>query len=111
MDKDLNWEGARRLGGLRRFAVAITVLNILGHTIFGFEQSWAQPLVALATAYTLELSLELIDSWAKKRKPRFLGGVRTFVDFMLSAHITALAVAMLLYANDRLWVIAFGVAA
>jgi hypothetical protein len=29
-----------RLGGLRRFAVAITVLNILGHAFFGFEQSW-----------------------------------------------------------------------
>lgn len=110
MEKDVNWEGARRLGGLRRFAMAITALNILGHTVLGFEQSWAQPLVALATAYVLELSLELIDSWARRRRPRFLGGPLHFVDFMLSAHITALAVAMLLYANERLWVISFGVA-
>ena len=28
-----------RLGGLRRFAIAITVFNILGHTVFGFEQA------------------------------------------------------------------------
>ncbi|HEU4386599.1 MAG TPA: enediyne biosynthesis protein UnbU [Blastocatellia bacterium] len=108
---DTNWEGARRLGGLRRFAVAITVLNIVGHTLLGFEQSWAQPLVALATAYSLELSLELIDSWARHRRPRFLGGPRNLADFLLSAHITALAVSMLLYANDRLWVISFVVAA
>jgi len=27
------------LGGLRRFATAITVFNILGHFWFGFEQS------------------------------------------------------------------------
>src|SRR5215216_3945940 len=96
-----------RLGGLRRFAAAITILNILGHTVLGFEQSWAQPLVALATAYSTEILLELIDAWAKRRTPRFLGSVRTFVDFLLSAHISGLAVAMLLYANERLWPIAF----
>jgi hypothetical protein len=32
-----NCERSARLGGLRRFAVAITILNILGHTFFGFE--------------------------------------------------------------------------
>jgi enediyne biosynthesis protein E5 len=105
-----SWSKADRLGGLRRFAVAITVLNILGHTLFGFEQSWAQPLVALATAYGTEILLELIDAWSKQRAPRFLGGVRTFVDFLLSAHISGLAVAMLLYANERLWPIAFATA-
>jgi Na+-translocating ferredoxin:NAD+ oxidoreductase RnfD subunit len=92
---------------LRRFAAAITILNILGHTLFGFEQSWAQPLVALATAYSTEILLELIDAWSKRRTPRFLGSVRTFIDFLLSAHISGLAVAMLLYANERLWPIAF----
>ena len=109
MNQQSNWEGSKRLGGLRRFAIAITLLNILGHAWFGFEQSWAQPLVALATAYSLELLLETIDSWAKGRRPRFLGGPISFIDFLLSAHITALAVAMLLYANENLWVIAFAV--
>lgn len=96
-----------RLGGLRRFAVAITVLNVLGHTIFGFEQSWLQPLVALVAAYATELILDQVEGWASGRPPRFTGGWRNRVDFLLSAHITALAVAMLLYANDRLWPIAF----
>src|ERR1044071_822655 len=97
---DKNWEGIRRLGGLRRFALAITVLNILGHTVFGFEQSLAQPLVAMATAYTLEIAFELIDAWANRRPLKFASGVRNFIDFLLSAHISALAVSMLLYANE-----------
>jgi hypothetical protein len=98
-----------RLGGLRRFAVAITILNILGHTFFGFEQSVAQPLVALLVAYSAELLLELVRSWSRSSKPRFAGGLRSLVDFLLPAHITGLAVAMLLYVNDRLWPIAFAV--
>ena len=98
---------AARLGGLRRFAIGITTLNVLGHTLFGFEQSWAQPLAALAAAYLTEFTLEAIDARARGRKPRFLGGRQTVVDFFLSAHISALAVSMLLYANDRLTPIVF----
>lgn len=105
-----NWERSARLGGLRRFAIAITILNILGHTFFGFEQSWAQPLVALGTAYPLAILLEVIQCWSNGRKPAFSGGLRALIDFLLSAHISALAVAMLLYANDRLWVVAFATA-
>lgn len=99
-----------RLGGLRRFAIAITILNILGHVFFGFEQSIAQPLVALVTAYATDLLLELVRSWSNSSRPRFAGGVVRFVEFLLPAHITGLAVAMLLYANDRLWPIAFAAA-
>jgi Na+-translocating ferredoxin:NAD+ oxidoreductase RnfD subunit len=100
-----------RLGGLRRFAVAITVFNVLGHTAFGFEQSPLQPLVALAAAYCTELLLEVIDARIRRRAPRFLGGMRNLVEFLLSAHISGLAVAMLLYANDRLAVVAFAAVA
>lgn len=105
-----SWYQSTRLGGLRRFAVAITLFNILGHTVFGFEQSWAQPLVALATAYSMEILLELVEAWVKGRRPQFAGGVRNLADFLLSAHITGLAVAMLLYANERLMPIAFATA-
>jgi enediyne biosynthesis protein E5 len=97
--------------GLRRFAVAITLLNVLGHGFFGFEQSYAQPLVAVATAYCTELLLEAVDARCQRRRPRFTGGPRSVVDFLLSAHISGLAVSMLLYANDRLWVVAFAAAA
>src|SRR6185369_1671833 len=96
-----------RLTALRRFAIAITVLNLLGHFVLGFEQAWATPIVSLLAAYSTEIALELLDAWRAGRRPRFLGGARAFVDFLLSAHISGLAVAMLLYANDRLLPIAF----
>jgi enediyne biosynthesis protein E5 len=99
-----------RLNALKRFAAAITILSILGHFFLGFEQSWAQPLVALATAYGLDLILERISAWQECRRPQFAGGFRPLVEFLLPAHITGLAVAMLLYANDRLWPIAFATA-
>lgn len=111
MSASNRWDKHDRLSGLRRFAVAITVLNILGHTVFGFEQSLAQPVVALATAYGTELLLELVNAWANRRKPLFTGGPRCLVDFLLPAHISGLAIAMLLYTNDRLWPIAFAAAA
>ncbi len=99
-----------RLAALRRFAIAITVFNLLGHFWFGFEQAWAAPLVSLATAYSMELLLEWIDARVHRRVPRFLGGPLKLVNFLLSAHISGLAVAMLIYANDRLLPVAFAAA-
>lgn len=99
-----------RVTALRRFAIAITLLNVLGHFWFGFEQSWATPLAALATTYSLELLFELWGARIEHRRPRFLGGPLTLIDFLLSAHITGLAVAMLLYSNERLWPICFAAA-
>ncbi|HEY6251953.1 MAG TPA: enediyne biosynthesis protein UnbU [Candidatus Angelobacter sp.] len=96
-----------RLGGLRRFAIAITLFNILGHTIFGFEQAWIQPFVGIFTAYLCEIWFELVDCYVHQRKPRFLGGWRNLVDFLLSAHITGLACSMLLYSNSRLMPVVF----
>jgi hypothetical protein len=104
-------KGDLRLAALRRFAAAITLLNLFGHTVLGFEQAWAHPLVALATAYTLELLFETVDAVLRGRRPRFLGGGPIgLVNFLLSAHITGLACAMLLYPNARLWPTAFAVA-
>lgn len=99
-----------RFEALWRFAAALTTFNILGHTLLGFEQSWAQPLLALATAYALEIALEIVDARAQRRPLRFAGGIYPFINFILPAHITALAVAMLTYANDSLIIIAFAVA-
>jgi hypothetical protein len=96
-----------RLAALRRFAFAITLFNVLGHAWFGFEQSLAQPLASLAAAYGTELLLEWLSARSEGRAPRFRGGGLALVNFLLSAHITGLAVAMLLYANDRLLPIMF----
>ena len=95
------------MSALRRFGAAITLLNVLGHLFLGFEQSWAQPLVALATTYSLELLIELANAFAQRRRCVFAGGLDSLVTFLLPAHITGLATAMLLYANDRLLPIVF----
>jgi len=97
----------RRDGGLLRFAIAISVLNILGHLWLGFEQSWATPFVALAAAYSTEIAGEWASARAAGRRPRFAGPPASAARFLLSAHITGLAVGMLLYAAEQLWVIAF----
>ncbi|MFF4221460.1 enediyne biosynthesis protein UnbU [Streptomyces abikoensis] len=100
----------RRSKALRRFALSITVLNIVGLTWLGFEQAYATPFVAVGTAYATELLLETVDAAARRRRPRYLGPFGKVLDFMLPAHITGLACSMLLYANDRLWPIAFAAA-
>lgn len=95
---------------LRNFALSISVFNTFGYTLLGFEQPWLWPFIAVATGYTAEIVLELISSWAQRRAPRFLGrGPRGVYEFLLPAHITALAVNMLLYANNQLWPVIFGV--
>jgi enediyne biosynthesis protein E5 len=99
-----------RLGGLRRFAIAITLFNILGHTIFGFEQPWITPLMSILTAYFCEIWFELLSCRRERRLPRFSGGWRNMVDFLLSAHITGVACAMLLYSNARILPIMFATA-
>jgi enediyne biosynthesis protein E5 len=100
-----------RLPALRRFAIAITVVNLLGHTILGFEPSWAQMFTSLFTAYGLDLLLEWMQARVEGRVPRFRGSLVDLVNFLLPAHITGLAIGMLLYANDRLLPFAFAAAA
>lgn len=105
-----HWYKVSRVGGLRRFAVAITLFNVLGHAVFGFEQSIAQPLIALAVAYGMSLVIEWHLARLQGRSPRFTESMQALIDFLLPAHITALAVAMLIYTNDRLWPVAFATA-
>jgi hypothetical protein len=96
-----------RLAALRRFAITITVLNLLGRTILGFESSWAQMFVALLMAYVTEIVLEAVDAWTNGKVPRFVGSAMTFIDFLLPAHISGMAVSMLLYCGDQLLPFAF----
>jgi len=96
-----------RLAALRRFAITISVLNLLGHTLLGFENSWAQMFVALGTAYAAELLLEIVDASTSGRQRRFEGGIVNFIDFLLPAHISGLAVSMLLYTGELLLPFAF----
>jgi hypothetical protein len=96
---------------LRRFAISISVFNILGYTVLGFEQPWSWPFVAILTAYAVEIGLELIAAKVEGRQPRFRGnGVRGVIEFLYPSHISGLAVNMLTYVNDQILVMMFGVA-
>jgi len=95
---------------LRNFAISISVFNILGYVILGFEQPWLWPFIALLTGYTLEIVLETIGARVEGRTPRYQGnGLRGVREFLYPAHITSLAMNMLLYVNDRVSVMIFGV--
>ncbi|BCJ62504.1 enediyne biosynthesis protein [Micromonospora endophytica] len=101
-----------RVIALRNFAISISVLNIAGYTVLGFEQAWSWPFIAVATGYAMEILLEQIGAHREGRAPRFRGrGLRGLVEFLYPAHITSLAVNMLLYVNDRVLVMMFGVMA
>jgi enediyne biosynthesis protein E5 len=98
-----------RIKALRRFAGSITAFTIVGAFWLGFEDPWAQPLLALAVAYPLELALETLDASAMGRRPRYAGGLLPLIDFLLPAHITALSIALLLYPGQRIIAVAFAV--
>jgi enediyne biosynthesis protein E5 len=96
---------------LRRFAISISIFNIFGYALLGFEQPWTWPFIALATAYTVEIVLEIIGARVENRTPRFAGnGFRGLMEFLYPAHITGLALNMLIYVNDQVLVMMFGVA-
>jgi hypothetical protein len=88
----------------------MSVFNVLGYTVLGFEQPWAWPIFALAVGYAAELGIEWVSARADGRPPGYSGhGVWGLYTFLLPAHITALAANMLLYANATFWPIAFAV--
>jgi enediyne biosynthesis protein E5 len=99
-----------RYKALRNFAISISVFNVFGYTLLGFEQMWILPIFAIITGYTTELTLETLTAWARRRRPQYLGrGPRGIYEFLLPAHITSLAVNMLIYTNDQIRPVIFGV--
>ncbi len=89
------------------FTVLLILWNLLGHTVLGFEQSWASPIVAITTAIGVQMFLEWVDAKAKNRELRFAGGWGPFMNFLPAALIPGFACGMLLYPNERLWPIVF----
>lgn len=102
-------DGDKRVKALARFAVSISVLTLVGHLALGFEQAPLTPVVAVLVSYATALGLERLDASAWQREPEYAGGIRSLVVFLLPAHITALACAMLLYGNASLWPYVFAV--
>ena len=98
-----------RLFALWYFTTLMIVWNVIGHTILGFEQSWATPLAAITTSVVISMLLEWADARAKNRELRFAGGLGTFLNFLPACLIPGFACGMLLYANERLWPVIFAV--
>jgi enediyne biosynthesis protein E5 len=98
-----------RLFALWYFTILMVVWNLVGHTVLGFEQSWATPVVAVLTAVAISVLLDSVDARARHREVRFAGSLGQFLNFLPACLIPAFACAMLLYANERLWPIVFAV--
>jgi hypothetical protein len=99
-----------RLFALWYFTILMIVWNVLGHTVLGFEQSWAAPVVGVGTALFMQFFLEWVDARAQGRRLRFSGSLADFLNFLPAAIIPGFACAMLLYPNERLWPIVFAAA-
>lgn len=96
-----------RLFALWYFTTLMVLWNIAGHTILGFEQSWAHPVVSVLAGCGTQLLLEWIDATSARRRARFHGGMAPFLNFLPPAMISGFACAMLLYPNERLTPIIF----
>jgi Na+-translocating ferredoxin:NAD+ oxidoreductase RnfD subunit len=88
----------------------LTLWTILGDTVLGFEQSYAQPVIGVLTACAVALLLEWLDARMNRRTPRFAGSWTNVVNFLPPCIIPGLACAMLIYANERLTPIIFAAA-
>ena len=98
-----------RLFALWYFCTLMIVWNVLGHTVLGFEQSWATPVVSIGTAILIQIFFDWVDARARNRELRFTGNLGNFLNFLPAAIIPGAACGMLLYANERLWPIVFAV--
>jgi len=97
--------------GLKTSATFATIFTILGHAVFGFEQSWAQIFVALASGYSCAFLFEWVDARSNNRPPEFAGGgFGKKVNFLLAPHMTSITMSFLIYVNQRLWLMAVAVA-
>lgn len=99
-----------RLFALWYFTALLVVWNVLGHTVLGFEQSWATPVVSVLVAVAVQIILEVVDARSKGRAVRFAGSAGDFMNFLPAAIIPGFACGMLLYPNERLWPVAFAAA-
>ncbi|HEX4605881.1 MAG TPA: enediyne biosynthesis protein UnbU [Candidatus Angelobacter sp.] len=99
-----------RFFALWYFTILLILWTILGDTVLGFEQSYAQPVIGVLTACAVAFLLEWVDARSNRRTPRFAGNWANAVNFLPPCIIPGLACAMLIYTNERLTPIIFAAA-
>src|SRR5687768_15987702 len=82
------WYSEKRLGGLSRFACAITLLNVIGHPFLGFECPWLAPFAALAAAYGTDLVGDTLENLTPARLSRDAGCPLNLINFLVPDIIT-----------------------
>jgi len=105
-----NKDPRMRFFALWYFCTLLIIWTILGDTVLGFEQSYAQPIVGVLTACVVAFLLEGLDAWVNNRQARFAGSWKNTVNFLPPCIIPGLACAMLIYPNERLTPIIFAAA-
>jgi Na+-translocating ferredoxin:NAD+ oxidoreductase RnfD subunit len=85
--------------GLRRFAVVITALTVLGYTVLGFGQSPLGPIVGVLSAYATALVLESMSARRHGRESQAAAS-------LLPAHVTGLVIGLLMPTDDRFGAVA-----
>jgi len=96
-----------RMFALVYFCSLLIAWTVLGHTVLGFEQAWAHPIVGVGAAMGAHFLLEWVNARSQGRRVRWAGGVKPFLLFLPPAIIPGLACAMLLYPNERVMPVVF----
>lgn len=105
-----NKDPRMRFFALWYFTSLLALWTVLGDTVLGFEQSYAQPIIGVLTACVVAFALEALDAWVNQRSPRFSGSWKNVMNFLPPCIIPGLACAMLIYPNERLTPIIFAAA-
>jgi enediyne biosynthesis protein E5 len=71
-----------RFFALWYFTILLIAWTILGDTVLGFEQSYAQPIVGVLAACIVAFFLEWLDARMNQRTPRFAGSTANVVNFL-----------------------------
>lgn len=100
----------KREKALQRFAITSTLITIVGLTVLGFEQAYMHPVIAALSAYVFELVFETIRARSLKVKARYKGGIKNLVNFVLPAHISAMACSAFMFPSDLIMPVIFAVA-
>ena len=99
-----------RLFALWYFSVMLVLWTVLGHTVLGFRQSWAAPVVGLTTAILMQVLVEWLNAKSRERELGFMGKPRAMAKVLPASIIPGLACTMLIYPNEHLWPVIFTVA-